>query len=60
MIYTWRKRFGGFQASDVGRLKQLEAVGALLISGSTVFSVNLPDYLTLGHKSTEAKAWPLS
>jgi hypothetical protein len=23
-IYTWRKRFGGFQASDVSRLKQLE------------------------------------
>jgi putative transposase len=22
-IYTWRKRFGGFQASDVRRLKQL-------------------------------------
>ena len=24
-IYTWRKRFGGFQANDVRRLKQLEA-----------------------------------
>ena len=24
-IYTWRKRFGGFQADDVRRLKQLEA-----------------------------------
>ena len=24
-IYTWRKRFGGFQAQDVRRLKQLEA-----------------------------------
>jgi putative transposase len=24
-IYTWRKRFGGFQASDVRRLRQLEA-----------------------------------
>ena len=23
-IYTWRKRFGGFQSSDVRRLKQLE------------------------------------
>jgi putative transposase len=23
-IYTWRKRFGGFQASDVRRLRQLE------------------------------------
>jgi putative transposase len=23
-IYTWRKRFGGFQANDVRRLKQLE------------------------------------
>ena len=23
-IYTWRKRFGGFQADDVRRLKQLE------------------------------------
>ena len=24
-IYTWRKRFGTFQANDVRRLKQLEA-----------------------------------
>ena len=24
-IYTWRKRFGGFQAHDVRHLKQLEA-----------------------------------
>ena len=24
-IYTWRKRFGTFQADDVRRLKQLEA-----------------------------------
>lgn len=24
-IYTWRKCFGGFQADDVRRLKQLEA-----------------------------------
>ena len=24
-IYTWRKRFGGVQVSDVRRLKQLEA-----------------------------------
>jgi putative transposase len=24
-IYTWRKRFGTFQAEDVRRLKQLEA-----------------------------------
>jgi transposase-like protein len=23
-IYTWKKRFGGFQAGDVRRLKQLE------------------------------------
>ena len=23
-LYTWRKRFGGFQAGDVRRLKQLE------------------------------------
>jgi putative transposase len=23
-IYTWRKRFGGFQANEVRRLKQLE------------------------------------
>jgi len=23
-IYTWRKRFGGFEASDVRRLKHLE------------------------------------
>jgi putative transposase len=24
-IYTWRKRFGGFEANEVRRLKQLEA-----------------------------------
>jgi transposase-like protein len=24
-IYTWRKRFGTFQANDVGRRRQLEA-----------------------------------
>jgi hypothetical protein len=24
-IYAWRKRFGGFQANDVRRLRQLEA-----------------------------------
>jgi putative transposase len=24
-IYTWRKRFGGFQTHEVRRLKQLEA-----------------------------------
>ena len=24
-IYTWRKRFGGFQANEVRRLKQFEA-----------------------------------
>jgi putative transposase len=24
-IYSWRKRFGGFQANEVRRLKQLEA-----------------------------------
>ena len=29
-IYTWRRRFGGFQASDVRRLKQLEAENARL------------------------------
>ena len=29
-IYTWRKRFGGFEASDVRRLKQLEAENARL------------------------------
>jgi putative transposase len=29
-IYTWRKRFGGFQASDVRRLKQLEVENARL------------------------------
>jgi putative transposase len=29
-IYTWRKRFGTFQADDVRRLKQLEAENALL------------------------------
>ncbi len=29
-IYTWRKRFGGFEASDVRRLKQLETENARL------------------------------
>jgi len=29
-ICTWRKRFGGFQASEVRRLKQLEAENARL------------------------------
>ena len=29
-IYTWRKRFGGFHASDVRRLRQLEAENARL------------------------------
>jgi putative transposase len=29
-IYTWRKRFGGFEASDVRRLKHLEAGNARL------------------------------
>ncbi len=29
-IYGWRKRFGGFQASDVKRLRQLEAENARL------------------------------
>jgi putative transposase len=29
-IYTWRKRFGGFQADDVRRLRQLEAENARL------------------------------
>ena len=29
-IYTWRKRFGGFQPDDVRRLKRLEAENARL------------------------------
>ena len=29
-IYTWRKRFGGFQANDVRRLRQLEGENARL------------------------------
>ena len=29
-IYTWRNRFGGFQADDVRRLKQLEPENARL------------------------------
>jgi putative transposase len=29
-IYTWRKRFGAFQANDIRRLKQLEAESARL------------------------------
>src|SRR5690348_11561741 len=29
-IYTWRKRFGGFEASDVRRLRRLETENARL------------------------------
>jgi putative transposase len=29
-IYTWRRRFGGFQASEVRRLRQLETENARL------------------------------
>ncbi len=29
-IYTWRKRFGAFEADDVRRLKQLDAENARL------------------------------
>jgi len=29
-IYTWKKRFGGFEADDVRRLKQLEQENARL------------------------------
>ena len=29
-IYTWRKRFGGFEANDVRRLKHLEVENARL------------------------------
>jgi len=29
-IYAWRKRFGGFQASEVRRLKQLSSFGSEL------------------------------
>ena len=29
-IYRWRKRFGGFHANDVRRLRQLEAENARL------------------------------
>jgi putative transposase len=29
-IYIWRKRFGGFRANDVRRLRQLEAENARL------------------------------
>jgi putative transposase len=29
-IYTWRRRFGGFQANEVRRLRQLEAENARL------------------------------
>jgi putative transposase len=29
-FYTWRRRFGGFQANDIRRLKQLEAKNARL------------------------------
>ena len=37
-IYTWRKRFGVFQANDVRRLRQLEAENARLERDE--FSVN--------------------
>jgi putative transposase len=29
-IYTWRKRFGGFEPNDMRRLRQLEAENARL------------------------------
>ena len=29
-IYTWRKRFGGFEVNDVRRLRQLQAENARL------------------------------
>jgi len=29
-IYTWRKRFGGLQASDIRRLRQIETENARL------------------------------
>ena len=29
-IYTWRKRFGGFQVNDVRRLRQLETENSRL------------------------------
>jgi len=29
-IYTWRKRFGGFEVNDVRRLRQIEAENARL------------------------------
>jgi putative transposase len=32
-IYSWRKRFGTFEAADVRRLKQFEAENARLSGG---------------------------
>jgi len=39
-IYAWRKRFGGFDANDVRRLKHLEGENARLkfCTGSGAFS----------------------
>jgi hypothetical protein len=38
-IYIWRKRFGGFQANEVRRLKQLEAENALVLEETGVQSI---------------------
>ena len=40
-IYTWRKRFGGLQARDVKRLRQLEAENGRLISRSPICQLSL-------------------
>ena len=51
-IYTWRKRFGTFQADDVRRLKQLEHENARLKK-----LVAERDLEIEGMKEINAKKW---
>jgi len=51
-IYTWRKRFGGLQASDVKRLRQLEVE-----NGRLKKLVAERDLEIEGMKEVAAKKW---
>ena len=55
-IYTWRKRFGTFQADDVRRLKQLEVENARLAEHASNLAVVEPigggDYLYIHYGRT--------
>jgi transposase len=53
-IYIWRKRFGGFQASDVRRLKQLEVENARLKEPSAQYLIKNDDNQ---HLITLIRAW---